>query len=159
MELTKQHPGTDSSPGTIPAEQRTEDSAENAGGVVFFDGVCGFCNHSVNFLMARDVRRRLRFAPLQGQTATKTLPADMRENLSSLIYLHHGTTYVRSAAVVRILRTLGGPWWWAGQALWLIPLPLRDLGYRLIARVRYRLFGKQETCRLPGPDERALFLD
>ncbi len=64
-----------------------------------------------------------------------------------------GETYVRSAAAVRVLWLVGGVWGWLGTLLWLVPLPLRDLGYRLFAASRYRLFGRHETCRLPQPGE------
>ena len=109
--------------------------------------------------MARDVDRRLRFAPLQGRTAELHLPEDLRQNPDSLVFVSNGRTYLRSAAVVQILKTLGGKWALTGTALWLIPLPVRDLGYRAIARVRYRLFGKHESCRLPKPEEQNLLLD
>jgi predicted DCC family thiol-disulfide oxidoreductase YuxK len=55
--------------------------------------------------------------------------------------------------------TLGGPWAALGALLWIIPSPLRDLGYRIVSRLRYRLFGKHDACRLPSPAERAVFLD
>jgi predicted DCC family thiol-disulfide oxidoreductase YuxK len=127
--------------------------------VVFFDGVCGLCNHTVDFLLQRDHNARLRFAPLQGTTAQEFLPDDVRTRLDTLVLLLDGRVHVRSAAVARILFQLGGFWKFAGGLLWLIPLPLRDLGYRLVSRVRYRMFGKHETCRMPTPEERARFLD
>lgn len=127
--------------------------------VVFFDGVCGLCNHSVNWLLAHDPERRLRFAPLQGKLAADVLSEDLRERLDTLVFLRNGTVYVRTAAVSRILMTLGGPWTAMGAALWMIPAPLRDVGYRIVSRLRYRLFGKHDACRLPSPAERAAFLD
>jgi len=127
--------------------------------IVFFDGICGFCNSSINWLILRDVQHRLRFAPLQGSTATSHLPVELRQNLDSLVLLNEGRLYLRTAAVCRILMLLGGHWKLVGILLWLIPSPVRDLGYRLVAKVRYRLFGKLETCRLPTTEERSLFLD
>ncbi|MCA9037187.1 MAG: DUF393 domain-containing protein [Planctomycetaceae bacterium] len=127
--------------------------------VVFFDGICGFCNRSVNFLMGIDRHNRLRFAPLQGSTASQCLPAELQQNLDTLVFLTEGRLYVRSAAVVRILCVIGGVWRVAGILLWLIPLPIRDACYRLVSRIRYRVFGKHETCRLPKPEERGLVLD
>ena len=143
----------------LDSEQNSRPDSSAHDRIVFFDGVCGFCNSSVNFLMSHDLRRRLKFAPLQGKTAALLLPAVMVENLDSLVFLSAGRMYVRSAAVVRILRTMGGGWILASWLLWLCPLPLRDLGYRLIAAVRYRLFGKKESCRLPTAEERGLILD
>lgn len=127
--------------------------------IVFFDGVCGFCSHTVNFLMARDVRRRLRFAPLQGRTAHSLLPPEYVARLDSLVFRQGQRLSTRSAAVVRILVTVGGIWMIVGILLWLIPFPLRDLGYRGFAGIRYRLFGRHDTCRMPRPEERGLVLD
>lgn len=126
---------------------------------VFFDGVCGLCNHSVNWLLARDPEHKLRFAPLQGTTAEKGLDAGIRNRLDTIVFVSGGETFTRTAAVSRILMTLGGPWRMLGWLLWIVPLPMRDLGYRFVSRLRYRLFGKHESCRLPTPEERAVFLD
>ena len=127
--------------------------------VVFFDGVCGLCNHAINFLLARDTQRRLKFAPLQGTTAAAVLPEESRVRLDTLVLAHEGRLYYRSTAVVRALLLLPGGWKVVGWLLWLIPSPLRNLGYRMVSAVRYRLFGKHESCRLPSPEERRQFLD
>ncbi len=129
------------------------------GHVVFFDGVCGFCNASVDFLFRHDVHRRLLFAPLQGETAQQRLTAADVENLHSLVFWTPTGCYRKTSAVVRIGWTLGGVWSVLATLLWLIPRPLRDVGYNLVARNRYRIFGKKETCRLPTPEERTRFLD
>lgn len=127
--------------------------------IVFFDGVCGFCNAWVNFLMRWDTRRRLRFAPLQGETARQRLTTADVENLHSLVFWTPNGCFRKTAAVVRIGWTLGGVWSGLASLLWLIPPPVRDLGYNLIARNRYRFFGKKETCRLPTAEERSRFFD
>ena len=127
--------------------------------IVFFDGVCGLCNHTVNWLLARDPEHRLRFAPLQGVTAGRILDQQIRNRLDTLVFVRNGMTFVRTAAVSRILMTLGSRWKLLGGLLWIIPWPVRDLGYRLVSRCRYRLFGKHDACRLPTPAERAVFLD
>lgn len=126
--------------------------------VVYFDGVCGFCNRSVDFLLKRDPAGKLLFAPLQGETARATLSERDRETLDSLVVRQGNAVYRRSAGVVRVLWELPLRWKVAGWALWLIPGPIRDLGYRLVAKVRYRIFGKHETCRLPQPGEAERFL-
>lgn len=127
--------------------------------IVFFDGVCGLCNHFVSFAVKRDHARVLRFAPLQGQTSSRVVSEEVRTGLDTLVFLQGTSTHYRSGAVARILMQLGGIWRILGTAMWLIPSPLRDLGYRIVARFRYRLFGKHEACRLPSPEERAQFLD
>jgi predicted DCC family thiol-disulfide oxidoreductase YuxK len=126
--------------------------------IVFFDGVCGFCNAWVDFLIIRDPDGQLAFAPLQGETARQLLPDADRERLHSLVLWTPQRAYRKSAAVVRILWRLGGVWRLLAGLLWLIPLPLRNLGYDVVARNRYRLFGKKETCRMPTPAERTRFL-
>jgi predicted DCC family thiol-disulfide oxidoreductase YuxK len=79
--------------------------------------------------------------------------------MNSLVLQRDGVLYRRSAAVVRILWGLGGFWKFLGGLLWLVPLPLRDLGYRAVSASRYHLWGKKETCRIPTADERSRFLD
>ncbi len=141
------------------ANQHPENSTSTDHPIVFFDGVCGLCNHTVNWLLARDPDHRLRFAPLQGSTAERLVKSEIRNRLDTLVFVRDGRTYVRTAAVSRMLMTLGGLWKVLGGLLWMIPWPIRDLGYRLVSRFRYRMFGKHESCRLPTPQERALFLD
>lgn len=126
--------------------------------VVFFDGVCGFCNASINFLLSRDPVGKLQFAPLQGVTAAELITTEDRESLASLVLWTPAGLYRKTSAVVRILWILGGLWSVLGTLLWLVPRPVRDLGYNLVAMSRYRLFGKHETCRMPTPAERSRFL-
>ncbi len=126
--------------------------------ILFFDGVCGLCNWSVDFVLKRDRQAKIQFSPLQGETARALLtPADVSD-LNTMVLWEGGRTYRKSSAAVRVLWRLGPFWKSVGLALWLIPLPLRNLGYSLVARNRYRLFGKKESCRLPTPEERARFL-
>ena len=127
--------------------------------IVFFDGVCGLCNHTVNWLLAHDPEHRLRFAPLQGTTAAEFLGEEIRNRLDTLVFVLDGAIFMRSGAVSRILMTLGGHWRVLGWLMWVVPWPIRDFGYRIVSRSRYRLFGKHESCRLPTPQERAVFLD
>lgn len=126
--------------------------------IVFFDGVCGLCDQTVKWLIKHDYRHRLRYAPLQGGTAARLLSPGDTKDVNSLVLLEDGKTYRRSSAVVRILWKLSRWWMVVGLMLWSIPRPLRDFGYRTVARYRYRWFGKHEACRLPLPEERELFL-
>ena len=126
--------------------------------VLFFDGVCGLCNSAVDWLIARDPAGVLRFAPLQGETAKRLLPQSDRDGLDSLVLLDDAGRSRRSRAVVRALDRLGGRWRALSWALWLVPGPLRDLGYRVTSKARYAVWGKKESCRMPTPDERARFL-
>jgi predicted DCC family thiol-disulfide oxidoreductase YuxK len=126
--------------------------------VLFFDGVCGLCSWAVDFIMKWDAAGLFRFAPLQGETAQRLLPSSDVDDLSSMVLITDQGPFRRSAAAVRILWRLGPFWRLCGWLLWLIPRPIRDVGYQLVASLRYRLFGKKETCRLPTPQERERFL-
>ena len=125
--------------------------------VIFFDGVCGLCNAWVDFILKRDRAGIFSFAPLQGNYA-KEMEPEASENLNTMIYLVSGQRYYRTGAILRILRDLGGIWYLA-WVFWFVPFFIRDFFYGLIARNRYRIFGKKENCRIPTPEEKVRFLD
>lgn len=135
-------------------------SRANANGIVFYDGVCGLCDNSVQFLLKRDMAQTLKFAALQGETARQRtdLPSDMK---SVAFVANHGTAqekiYFRSDAALRMLGQLGG-FWRVVSWLLIIPRPIRDAIYDTIAKRRYQWFGKFDTCRIPSPELRARFL-
>ena len=127
--------------------------------LVLYDGVCGFCNASVQWLLAHDASRRLRYAPLQGPTAAAlrarlpAIPAD----IDTIVFIEGGEVYLRSAAAFRMASHLPAPWSWL-RGFGLLPRALTDLAYRAVAAVRYRIWGKLDACPIPGAAERALFL-
>ncbi len=127
--------------------------------ILFFDGTCGLCDRSVTFLFDQDKRRVLRFAPLQGETAQKHVPTAKRENLDSIVLLVDGKLLERSTAVLTALALTGGPWKAVAAVALAVPRGVRDGVYGLVAKYRYRMFGRYETCRLPSPAERAFFLE
>ncbi len=126
--------------------------------VVLFDGVCNLCNASINFVIDRDARSVFRFAPLQSDVGRALVAECGLEGEDSIVLVEDGRCYVRSDAALRIARRLDGAWPML-SALRIVPRPLRDAAYRVIARNRYRWFGRQDACRLPTPDLRARFLD
>lgn len=128
--------------------------------VVFFDGVCNLCNGSVQFIIDRDPSGLFRFAPLQSDFARRQLTPHGVDpgNLDSVVLLQDGVVYQESGAVLRVARRLSGLWPVLFYVFIAIPPLLRNLGYRLIAKNRYRLFGREETCRIPTPELRARFL-
>ena len=97
-------------------------------------------------------------SPLQGETARDWLQIAPDESLNSVVLLDSQGIHRKTDAVWRMLAQLGGAWRIAGWLLRMIPRPVRNLGYDLVARHRYRWFGKKETCRLPTFGERARFL-
>jgi predicted DCC family thiol-disulfide oxidoreductase YuxK len=134
--------------------------------VLLFDGLCNFCNASVQFILARDRTGTLRFAPLQGAFAAGVLerhPAARAMN--SLVLVHPATAdrperlVFESSAALEIARYLGRVWRGVATVLAIVPRPLRDAGYRLVARVRYRIFGKRSAAVGTRHAERARFLD
>jgi predicted DCC family thiol-disulfide oxidoreductase YuxK len=133
--------------------------------IILYDGVCGLCHRLVRFVLARDRAGRFRFAALQSDLVREILTRHGRDprDLDTLyLVLGHGRSDERllrkSDAALWILRALGGPWQAAG-ALHVVPRPLRDLGYDLVARTRYRIFGRYDACPLPDPRHRGRFLD
>ena len=126
--------------------------------ILFFDGVCGLCHWSVDFVLIRDLNGKIQFAPLQGETAHSLLAPAQISQLNSVVFWNAGRVDRKSSAVVRVLWQLSLGWQLVGTLLWLIPLPLRNLGYDLVARNRYALFGKKPSCRVPRPEERIRFL-
>jgi predicted DCC family thiol-disulfide oxidoreductase YuxK len=128
--------------------------------VIFYDGVCGFCDLFVRFVLKRDRVGRFRFAPLQGRFAARELPprGGQPEDLDTVYVLTaSGRLLRKSRAVVYVLQRLGRAWPAAG-VLRVIPAFLADPLYDLLARLRYRLFGKFDACRVPTSSERGRFL-
>lgn len=125
--------------------------------IVFFDGVCHFCNKSVKRIQKNDRRKRFHYAPLQGETARHLLPGQDPETPSSIIYIRNGKTYYRSTAVLFIALDMDGAWKLFAVLL-IVPSFLRDLVYNFVAARRYRWFGRYESCTLPGAEEKAQYL-
>ena len=126
--------------------------------MLLFDGVCNLCNASVDFVIRRDKRGRIRFAPLQSEIAEKLLPGhDRTGELESSVLVLDGEVYRESTAALKVAHMLAWPWPLL-YAFIVVPRPIRDVVYRWIGRNRYRWFGKRETCRLPSAEERGRFL-
>jgi predicted DCC family thiol-disulfide oxidoreductase YuxK len=125
---------------------------------IFFDGVCNLCNQLVDWLLKRDKKNLFRFASLQGETAKTSLSETLRTSMASIVLVaENGEQLTESDAVIEILRHLENGAAWA-QLLKLIPRPLRDFGYRWVAKHRYQIFGKRQACRLPSAEEKSKFL-
>ena len=140
-------------------------SAAGGGPIILYDGVCGLCNRLNRFVLARDPGGLFRFAALQSPIAAEILARHGRDprDLDTLyLVLAPGRPDERllekSDAVLWILRRLGGVWR-AAAALRVVPRGVRDVGYDLVARSRYRVFGRYGACPLPDPRHRARFLD
>ncbi len=133
--------------------------------IVFYDGVCGLCNRVVKFLLRHDKHDRFRFAPLQSEFAASLLnkhginAADL-DSVSLVAHYALATekAFTRSDAVLRAIWELGGIWR-VGEIGRVIPRSVRNWFYDRVARNRYRVFGKYETCPIPRSEDRRKFID
>ena len=128
--------------------------------ILVFDAQCLLCNGSVQFLLRHDTQGVFQFASIQGETGKALLrqaglPLD---DLQTFLLVYGVRSWQHTAAMFRVAHALGWPWRlaWVG---WLVPAPLRDGLYRWVARNRYRVFGRSESCMLPPPNSAARFLD
>jgi len=131
--------------------------------VLLYDGVCGLCNRLVQFVLKHDNQAHFRFASLQSVYAARILqrhdldPHDLDTFYYAEEFGEHLAT--RSDAVISVLRDLGGLWAAIAVALRLLPKSFRNWGYGVVARRRYRVFGKYESCPLPEERYRDRFLE
>ncbi len=128
--------------------------------VILFDGVCNFCNGTVNFLIKQDKKEQLKFAALQskaGQDLLKQYNLPLN-NFNSFLLIDKGKVYQKSTAALKLYNQL--PWYWKWtQLFWIVPKFLRDVVYNTIAKNRYKWFGKKDQCMIPTPAIRSRFLD
>jgi len=134
--------------------------------VILYDGVCGLCNRLVRFVLKHDSPDRFRFASLQSNFAAAILrrhQADLADLNTIYVVLDHALPderlASRSDAAVVVLRELGGGWNVLGLTLRALPEWLRNWGYNLVARNRYRIFGKYNSCPIPSEKDHRKFLD
>lgn len=128
--------------------------------LILFDGVCNLCTHSVRFILEREAEPLFRFATVQspaGSRLMRDLGLDP-EDAETFVLIADGRAYLRSDAAIRIARHLRGAWRWLG-AVRIVPRPLRDWVYDLVARNRYRWFGRTDECMVPTQEIQARFVD
>ncbi len=127
--------------------------------IILFDGVCNFCNGSVNFIIDRDPEAYFKFAPLQSEIGEKLLKENGIDKIEtdSVVLIEDGKVYTRTTAALRIARKLSGYWSYF-YGFTVVPSFIRDVFYKLFAKYRYKMLGKQEACMLPSPEVRARFL-
>ena len=127
---------------------------------MLFDGVCKLCTGAVAFLLRHEQDQVLRFAPLQSPAGMRLMqeygiePSQMK----TFVVIADGKAYVRSDAAIRVARSLRGAWKLLG-VIGIVPRPIRDYAYDVVARNRYRWFGRHEACIAPTPDLRKRFID
>ena len=127
---------------------------------ILFDGVCNFCNSAVNFVIKKNAKANILFAPLQSEAGQKllkqyNLPAN---DMESFIFIEKGVAYDRSTAALRVCRYLRGLWPLC-YGLIIVPKFIRDGIYNWIAKNRYKWFGIRNECMIPTPEVKARFLN
>ena len=135
--------------------------------MLLYDGTCGFCAESVQFVLRHDrARRTLRFASLQGATGSEVRARHPElDAVDSVIWFEpdadsrREVVLVRSTAVLRVLRYLGGAWRVLGWLGAVVPRPIRDAVYDLVARHRHKLVRGAPVCVIPTADQRDRFID
>jgi predicted DCC family thiol-disulfide oxidoreductase YuxK len=129
--------------------------------VVLFDGVCNLCNGAVQFILDHDRTHALRFASLESDSGRLLLLEHGMKvpegDPDTIVIVDGGKAYERSSAVMRIVSHMTFPFWLA-RVFVIVPRPIRDFFYKIIARNRYRWFGKTNECRIPTPELRARML-
>ena len=147
-------------PGAVPLIKRTIYPGMNPKSqILLFDGVCNLCNGLVQFIIKRDKKDRFRFAALQsakGQALCQKLNLPL-SGFDSIVYLKNGKCFLKSSAALHVLNDLGG-FWRLFFGLMLLPKPIRDVLYDLVAQNRYKLFGKRAECMIPTPELKKKFL-
>lgn len=127
--------------------------------IVLYDGTCGLCHKSVKWILAHERDHEIQFAPLQGTTAAelRAKHPQIPDNVDTVVLVENDRARLRSKAFMYISRHLRAPWRWSYAFRWL-PAFLLDLGYRFIAAIRYRIWGRADVCDLPSPEHRVRFL-
>lgn len=127
--------------------------------IILFDGVCNLCNSSVNFIIDRDKKNIFKFAALQSETGQKFLNKfGMDQNdFDSVVLVDENKFYSKSSAALKIVKEF--PFLWKALYIFIIiPAPLRNFFYDLVAKNRYSWFGKKDSCRMPSPELKNKFL-
>jgi predicted DCC family thiol-disulfide oxidoreductase YuxK len=126
--------------------------------ILFFDGVCHLCNGYINFLIRLDSKKVMLYSALQGKKATEILNESQRLDLKSILYYKNGKVLEKSTAVIESLSDVSLWFWWI-RLIYIIPAFIRNFVYDLVAQNRYKLFGKNDLCRIPTSEERKYLLD
>lgn len=125
--------------------------------IVFFDGHCGLCSEFVDFVLKADKRKIFKFSPLQSEFASKHLPEFLTRDLSTVVIIIDGQTFTKARAVLHLFKKMGGPWSLLSIFRFL-PKGILNFFYDQIAKYRYLIMPKKETCRLPTPQEKERFI-
>lgn len=127
--------------------------------IILFDGLCNFCDHSVQFVIKRDPDDEFLYASLQSKSGKEFLKNQDSEiqNIDSILLVTNEKIYTKSSAALKIASKLSAHWYLSG-IFFILPKPLRDSVYDFIAKRRYQWFGKYDSCKIPTSEQRSKFL-
>ena len=127
--------------------------------IVIYDGVCNFCNRSVNFIIQRDKAAKFSFTPMQSEIAQQLIAAYQINNvgMDTFLLVKDGRCYTSTDAALEIASELDGLWYLC-RIFKLVPRLIRDYLYRVLARNRYKLFGRAEHCIVPSKEIMSRFI-
>lgn len=127
--------------------------------IVVFDGICNLCNRLVIFIIKRDPEASISFASFQSEVGKRILKKYdiINSGYGTIVYLYSGVAYIKSNAILRIFKDIGGLWKLLYYFI-IIPRPIRDYIYDKIAKNRYKLFGKKESCMVPTKEIKDRFI-
>lgn len=129
------------------------------GRIILFDGICNLCNQSVQFIIKRDPKGYFQFASLQSEVGRSLLARyNIKQDMQSIILIDEDKYYTKADAALRICSKLKGLWKLISIFI-IIPSPILDIFYNLIAKNRYKWFGKTDHCMLPNPEVKKRFLE
>ena len=134
--------------------------ALNDKNILLFDGVCNLCNGFVRFILARDTKAKFRFAALQSAIGQQLLSEQhlSTTDMNTVVLIQNNKPYLKSKAALMVLKELGGVWKLCTLFL-LLPRPIRDYLYDIVAKNRYRWFGKMDACVVPSKEKKGRFLE
>ncbi|TXC91255.1 thiol-disulfide oxidoreductase DCC family protein [Metabacillus litoralis] len=129
------------------------------GPILLFDGVCNLCNQTVQFIIRADKKELFKFTSLQSATGQSLLTKVQlpTSHFDSIVMIDNNQVYTKSTAALKVCKKLGGIWLFC-YPLMLVPKPIRDAFYQMIAKNRYKWFGKSNHCMLPSPEIKKRFL-
>jgi len=126
--------------------------------IILFDGECNFCDQSVQFIIKKDHRGHFKFASLQSEIGKKLLDNNnVPSDIDSFVLIEDNHGYYKSSAAIHVCKNLKGAWKLL-YFLIIIPKPLRDFCYEIVAKNRYKWFGTKASCMVPSPEQRKRFL-
>lgn len=127
--------------------------------IIIFDGICNFCNKSVNFIIKRDTKVHFLFTPIQSDVAKEIMHKyDLNsKDIDSIILIKDDRYFTKSDAILEILKDLSG-YWFLFRIFKIVPKIMRDYLYNFISKNRYKFFGKKNSCMLPTKDLKKRFL-